>query len=92
MEKKEVYILSTEKNWRCEEYYDIIDVFSNRKDAIKALKEQRDSFIEDVKEYDDVDVLTNDDYEIVDTDTHFQCLDECMGYNFELFVTSHSVK
>lgn len=90
---KKVYVLFTENSWRgIEEYSDVIDVFENESDAIKALEEEKNEFIEDNKEDFGEDVSKNPYYDVTDRPTHFQCLDEGMGYNYELWVLEKDLK
>ena len=92
MEKtKKVYIVAVESFWdNSEEYYDVLDVFKHRNDAIKALKEYKDDFIKNHSE--DIAEVDVENRNITDTDTHYQFLDEGMGWNYELFIIEKELK
>lgn len=90
--KEKVYLLFEEKNWDCEEYCDVIRVFRNKEDAIKALKEYRDAFIEEHKDEWE-DAKKNPYYwTIQDRPEYFQLLDESMGENYELVVSEREIE
>lgn len=87
MKGKKVYALLIEKNWhKEEEYSDVLDIYTNKKDAIDALRETSLDFAQEVQDDFDEDIFTHENYSVINDDTHFQCIDEGMGYNFELFV------
>ena len=86
MKKKMVYVLFIENSWVNEEYSDVIDVFNNEQDAQRALQQEKTEFFSalDKEDYPDLD--------ITDNTNHFQCLDENMGNNFELWVFEKELK
>lgn len=86
MAKKNIYLLFEEKNWKSEEYVDVIGAFENKEDALKALLEYRNDFVQNHEDdWDDAEE-NPDNWEIHDEPEYFQMFDEGMGYNYELMV------
>lgn len=84
--KKTIYLLFEEKNWNCEEYTDVICAFENKEDALRALLNYRNDFVQEHEE-EWKEAKENPDYwTIQDTPEHFQLLDEGMGENYELMI------
>lgn len=86
MAKKNIYLLFEEKNWDCEEYVDVIGAFENKEDALKALLNYRNDFVQEHEEDWDNAKENPDYWTIQDDPEHFQLLDEGMGENYELMV------
>ena len=86
MAKKNIYLLFEEKNWDCEEYVDVIGAFENKEDAVRALLNYRNDFVQDHEEEWDDAKENPYNWTIQDDPEHFQMLDEGMGYNYELMI------
>lgn len=87
LKSKLVYVLFVEKNWKCEEYADVLNIYKNEDDALDALAKAKDDFynenkagIDNLKEYYPAMLYWRDEK------NRFQCHTEETGYKFELWV------
>ena len=84
-----VFVVYEEKNWDSEEYADVVNVYSDKEKAVAELKELKDQFLQENEEL--IKELTTEKVykgmlDMTDKDTYFQCLDNGMGHNYELWV------
>lgn len=88
---KKIYLLFEEKNWNCEEYTDVICAFENKEDALKALLNYRNDFVQEHEEEWEEAQKNPDYWTIQDSPEHFQLLDEGLGENYELMVVEQEL-
>lgn len=92
MEK--VYVLFTEVNWSDDHYNDVIDVFANREDAVKAYKAKKEEFLTNNAEFIAEIPADKLEQEVCENDlAHFFVLKDLMYDNsFELWIFEKELK
>lgn len=90
---KKVYCLFVECYWSGgNEYSDIVDVFEDKNSAIVMLQVLKANFANEVALVTHENIMNNENYSITDEETHFLCIDEGMGYSYELWVFEKDLK
>lgn len=90
---KKVYCVFVESNWHNgEEFSDVAEVFDNKNSALIELQTMKSSFINMVSDKLCENIMESENYTIIDEDVHFQCIDEGMGYSYELWVLEKDLK
>lgn len=87
MERK-VYVVVINEYFKNYEGQSNVGVFFSREDALKEYDKIKNDFINDNPDY----FLEEDEYEVAETECHYEWLDEGMGYYFEVWVEEHIVK
>lgn len=92
MEK--VYVLFTEVDWSDDHYNDVIDVFANREDAVKAFKEKKEEFLTNNAEFIAEIPADKLEQEVCENDSayFFVLKDLIYGNTFELWIFEKELK